>query len=93
MIFKNSRYAKVDIYTVTDAQGNQHQALKIRMVPATPSFFQHTVTNNDRLDLLAFQFYGKADRFWRICDANNAMQPEELLEPGRLVNIPPDQPA
>ncbi len=91
MIFKSSRYAKVGVYTVTDAQGREHPALKMRLIPPTPAVFRHTVKEGDRLDLLAFKYYGKPDRFWRICDANTAMQPEELLEPGRPVLVPPDQ--
>jgi nucleoid-associated protein YgaU len=92
MILKGSRYTQVEIYTITDARGNRHAALKIRLIPPTPAFFRHTIKESDRLDLLAFQYYGKADRFWRICDANNEMQPDDLLEPGRQVLIPPDRP-
>jgi len=30
-----------------------------------------------------------AERFWRICDANVAMWPEDLVsEPGRVIGIP-----
>ena len=91
MIFKTSRFAQVGVYSVTDAQGRTHQALKVRFIPPTPAVFRHTVTEGDRLDLLAFKYYNKADRFWLMCDANNAMRPEELLQPGRAVLIPPDR--
>lgn len=91
MIIKSSRYANVEAYTVLDAQGRAHRALKMRLVPPTPAVFRHTVQEGERLDLLAFKYYGKADRFWRIGDANNTMQPEALLQPGRKILIPPDQ--
>lgn len=91
MIFKDSRYARTETYIVTDAHGNPHPALKIRLIPRTAAVFRHTVTDSDRLDLLAYQYYGKADRFWRIGDANNEVQPDDLLQPGRQVLIPPDQ--
>ncbi len=91
MMSRTSRYAAVGIYTVTDAQGRAHQALKVRFLPPTPAVFHHTVAEGDRLDLLAFKYYNKADRFWLICDANNVMQPDELLQPGRQVLIPPDK--
>jgi nucleoid-associated protein YgaU len=93
MIGKNSRYARLETYTIIDAHGITRTALKMRLNPPTPAVFQHTVKENDRLDLIAFQYYGKADRFWRICDANNEMLPDDLLEPGRQVLIPPDLPA
>lgn len=91
MIFQGSRYAKVAVEMVTDRFGRTHRALAIRVVPPTPSVFRHLVSETDRLDLIAFQYYGKPDRFWRICDGNTAMQPEELLQPGRPLLIPPDQ--
>ncbi len=71
--------------------GRVHRALTIRVIPLTPAVFHHTVSEPDRLDLLAFQYYGKPDHFWRICDGNSAMRPEDLLQPGRRVLIPPDQ--
>jgi hypothetical protein len=91
MLFRGSRYAGVGTWMSVDADGRVHEALRIRLIPSTPATFQRTVADGDRLDLLAFEFYGKADRFWRICDANDAMHPDELLEPGRDVKIPPDQ--
>jgi hypothetical protein len=90
MIFKSSRYAAVPIYTVTDRSGRAYRALAIRVIPPTPAAFRHAVSAADRLDLIAFQYYGKADRFWRVCDANSAMQPEELLHLGRSIFVPPD---
>jgi nucleoid-associated protein YgaU len=91
MIFKDSRYTGVALYTVTDRQGRSHRALTIRVVPPTPAVFRHLVAEADRLDLLSFKYYSKADRFWRIADANNEMRPEDLLQPGRRILVPPDQ--
>ena len=32
---------------------------------------------------------GNAEQYWRICDANDAMDPFELLEqPGRVLSVP-----
>jgi len=91
MIFKGSRYQKVDTYQATDAQGRTVTVLKSRVIPATPAAFQHTFTAGERLDLLAFRFYGNPEKFWRIADANTEMDPEDLLDPGRQLLIPPDQ--
>jgi hypothetical protein len=92
MITKDSRYAKVGAYTVVDDRGREHRALRMRITPPTAAEFQHTITESDRLDLLAYQFYRKPDRFWRLCDANTAaMDPDELLQPGRRILVPPDQ--
>jgi hypothetical protein len=49
---------------------------------------QHTVGQVDRLDVIAAQYLGDPELFWRICDANRAMRPEELLSPvGRMLRI------
>ena len=91
MIFKDSRYAGLPLYTVTDRRGRTHRALTIRIVPPTPAVFRHLVAEADRLDLLAFTYYSKADRFWRIADANGDMRPDDLLQPGRRILVPPEQ--
>ena len=91
MLYRGSRYAGVGTWTSVDADGRVQEALRTRRIPPTPATFRRTLADGDRLDLLAFEFYGRADRFWRICDANQAMHPDELLEPGRDVKIPPDQ--
>lgn len=91
MIFKGSRYQKVGTYSVTTADGRMVTALKIRVIPATPAGFFHTYTADERLDLLAFTFYGNPEKFWLIADANSEMDPEDLLDAGRQLRIPPDR--
>lgn len=41
---------------------------------------EHTVTQGDRLDNLAARYLGDPEQFWRICDANNVLRPEELTD-------------
>ena len=49
---------------------------------------EHTVSQGDRLDNLAAQYLGDPEQFWRLCDANGAMRPEELTETvGRRLRI------
>ena len=49
----------------------------------------HLVADGDRLDLLAHRYLGDPELFWRICDANRALRPEELTrEAGRVLGIP-----
>jgi hypothetical protein len=89
MFDPDSRYAPVDDYVVLDAQGRQVKIKKIRFIPNTPATLTRQVTQSDRPDLLAFAYYQAADHFWRIADANQVMDPAELLTPiGRLIWIP-----
>lgn len=91
MIFKGSRYQNVGVYQAQDAAGRTVNALNIRFIPPTPAGYLHTFTNDERLDLLAYRFYGNPEKFWLIADANSEMDPEDLAQPGYQLLIPPDR--
>ena len=93
MIFKGSRYEKLarSAYTVVDAGGVQHRVIPMRLIPPTAATVSHVIRLGERLDLLAYQYYRNAEKFWLIADANQAMDPDELLAPGLAVLIPPDR--
>jgi len=49
---------------------------------------QHTVVQGDRVDNLAAQYLGDPELYWRLCDANRAVRPDELTEtPGTTLVI------
>jgi hypothetical protein len=49
---------------------------------------EHTVTQDERLDNITARHLGDPEQFWRLCDANNAMNPEELTSTvGRRLRI------
>ena len=91
MIFKGSRYERVGVYQVTGPGGQPVLALRTRFIPPTPSGYLHTFSADERLDLLAYRFYRNPEKFWLIADANTAMDPDDLLDPGRQLSIPPDR--
>jgi hypothetical protein len=91
MIFKGSRYQNVPVNVVVTASGQTVNALGIRFIPPTPAGFFQTFTADQRLDLLAYRFYRNPEKFWLIADANTGMDPEDLLDPGQQLAIPPDQ--
>jgi nucleoid-associated protein YgaU len=91
MIFKGSRYEQVKTYNTVASNGQTVTVLGIRIIPATPAGLRHTFAADERLDLLAFRFYRNPEKFWLIADANTEMDPEDLLEPGRQLMIPPDR--
>ena len=49
---------------------------------------EHRVIEGERLGQLAHRYYGDPLKYWLICDANDAIFPEELLVPGRVLRIP-----
>ena len=65
--------------------------LRRRFVPS-PNRFQmlqeHTVVQGDRLDNLTHKYFGDAEQFWKLCDANGATRPNELTDTiGRKLRI------
>ena len=62
-----------------------------RFLPSPSQFAtltQYTVGQGDRLDNVTGACLGDPEQFWRLCDANNAMRPGELVEtPGSQLNI------
>jgi hypothetical protein len=67
---KQSRYRLVPDIAVLDASGRVLAAKDIRPLPDVTGTFQHTVDSGDRLDQLAYSYYGDPLRYWHICDAN-----------------------
>jgi len=87
-----SRYNGVATATITLTDGRTVSYLRRRVVPQ-PSLFgtmqSVTIQDGDRIDRLAAQYLGDQLAFWRLCDANGALQPEELTaNPGSTISIP-----
>ena len=94
MFDSTSRYFKIETATVTvpDADDGTREIryVKRRIIPAIETMqtiVEHTVTQGDRLDNITARYLGDPAQFWRVCDANNVVQPEELEETGRVVKI------
>ena len=86
-----SRYYNVETVTLETTGGKTIVYLKRRFVPAPDRFVllqEHVVTQGERLDNITATFLGDPEQFWRVCDANGAMRPEELAETvGRRLRI------
>jgi hypothetical protein len=94
MISPNSRYAGVDTATVSvKADGEQQlvRYLRRRFIPSptsTITLVQHLVKQGDRVDNLAALYFTDPTQFWRICDANAVLEPDELVDTvGRALAI------
>jgi hypothetical protein len=86
-----SRYSGIPTATFTGADSRPVVYLTRRFLPSSASFALlqfHTVLDGDRLDNISNQYLGDPLAFWRICDANNAMRPDELTAvPGSRIRI------
>ncbi len=88
MFFKGSRYEKVPTRTLTDPSGRVIAYKATRFIPPTPALEGHRVSSGERLDHIAWDHYRDPLRYWRICDANAAVWPDDLLEPGVVIRVP-----
>lgn len=91
MIDANSRYSGSGTAMLIAPDGTHIPYLKRRLLPQGDSIeilIVTTVGDGQRLDLLAAKLQGDPLQFWRIADANNAMNPFDLARPGRQLRIP-----
>lgn len=90
-----SRYATLATVTYTAPDGRTVSYVRRRSVPAgetLPLLAEVPVGAGERLDLLTHRTLGDPLQFWRIADANNAINPFDLQVDGRLLRVPVPQP-
>ena len=76
-----SRYAGVATTSLTVAGGRQVVYLERRFLPQSSTLAllaRHRVALGDRLDNIAAEYLGDPLQFWQICDANDAVNPDDL---------------
>ena len=87
----NSRYQYVETTKLVRADGSEAVYLKRRFVPHPERFAplqEHVVAEGDRVDNVTARYIGDPEQFWRVCDGNRAMRPDELTEEiGRRLRI------
>ena len=91
MFAMTSRYFSIPTTKIEMADGEIMVYVRRRFVPPPEQFAllqEHTVTEGERLDNITAHFLGDPEQFWRVCDGNGAMRPEELTETvGRKLRI------
>ena len=92
MFEHTSRYYALEDASYTTADGRIITYKRRRFLPDgnnMPLLVEVTVTQGDRLDLITARTLGDPGQFWRICDANNTMDPFDLTDKtGRILPIP-----
>lgn len=89
-IYLGSRYETAALVRVADSVGNVtisafrgESPISMINVPG-----RYLVVDGDRLDRLAEHFYGSADLWWVIADANSDVLLPDPLTPGIVLVIP-----
>jgi hypothetical protein len=87
----NSRYSGIETAMLETPDGKTIIYLRRRLLPPLDRFAllqEHIVTQGERLDNITARYLGDPEQFWRVCDANGAMRPDELTETmGRRLRI------
>jgi hypothetical protein len=95
MFAPNSRYYSIETVSITLADGRTVAYKKRRFLPRganMPLLVEVTVNEGDRLDLITARTLGDPEQFWRVCDANDAMNPVDLTsEVGKNLRVPVPQ--
>lgn len=86
-----SRYFSIETTTFERPDGQIVRYVARRFVPQPERFAplgEHVVVQGDRLDNVTARYLGDPEQFWRLCDANRALRPDELTERvGRRLRI------
>ncbi|HWN69221.1 MAG TPA: hypothetical protein VNM90_16390 [Haliangium sp.] len=91
MFSPRSRYYTIETAT-HESEGERPVAyVRRRFLPRgerMPVLVEITVTEGERLDLITARTLGDPEQFWRVCDANNTMNPADLVaEAGTSVRV------
>lgn len=85
-----SRYNGLELAELERPDGSKVVYLRRRLVPPPERFALlqlHTMSEGERLDVITALYLGDPEQFWRLCDANRAMRPEELERVGRRLRV------
>jgi hypothetical protein len=77
------RYVGIETAMLTTPDGEEIAYLRRRWVPSSSRFAVlevHRIVEGERVDRFTARYLGDPLQFWRICDANDVMRPEELTE-------------
>ena len=94
MFNRNSRYFRLPTTTITvtgqDGEPVEIRYVQRRFLPAVEGetlLQEYTFEDKDRLDIITARYLDDPTLFWRVCDSNLVMKPEELERVGRVIRI------
>jgi hypothetical protein len=88
---QQSRYYRLRVASLATADGGTISYVSRRFIPRPESFAvlqRHRVIQGERVDVVAAQAYGDPLLYWRLCDANLALRPEDVTaKPGAFIYV------
>jgi hypothetical protein len=94
MFEPTSRYYPLATATLTvtrpDGTRVEIRYVRRRIIPPADGdtvLVEHTVTEQERLDHITARYLDDPTQFWRVCDANVVLRPDELERVGRTIRL------
>lgn len=78
-----SRYYGIEVAQLATSAQAPVAYVRRRILPSPERFSllqEHLVSEEERLDNITNRYLGDPQQFWRICDANGVMDPNELTD-------------
>ena len=99
MFDHTSRYYSIPTAMIVLPDGRQIAFVRRRFLPSSdrlPLLAEVAVIPGERIDLLANRIYGDPLAFWRICDANDVIDPQDMMrdassDPSTRLRVPTPQ--
>lgn len=89
MIYSDSRYADGNIFRAYKPATDAYEATVTRNFPTeSSSYFVHTWSHDDRIDLVSLKYFGDGRLWWRIMDYNPEIGNPMMITPGTKIRIP-----
>jgi hypothetical protein len=90
MFTPTSRYVNLEIAKYVTRDRRVIAYVRRRFLPplVDGTYLEHDVILRDRLDNITAHYLGDPEQFWRVCDVNIKLRPDDLVaEPGRRIRI------
>lgn len=89
-ISANSRYATSTVVALERNGQTINVIVPSQPVTTTINYISHLYSSNDRLDLLANQYFGDPTQWWQIANANPDLNVLDWtsITPGTIIRIP-----
>lgn len=89
MIGQDSRYTTASIVTANGPDGQPRQEMRAAFPrPKLITYTFYRVVSGERVDTIAWDFFGRADLWWLIAEANPEIIDWFDLAPGEVLRIP-----
>lgn len=88
-ITADSRYTTATITTAVGPDDGTRQEMRVAFPRSKViNYTYYRVTDLERVDTIAHDFYGRADFWWMIADANPEIFDWFALAPGTVIRVP-----